>query len=538
MTLSSLAGGLNLSGAVSSAGGTISLSASGATQLAAGSSLTSPGALISVNSSGPLSLLSARIDASGASAGGTVQLDGSSISLASTSLNTSGTNDGGAIQIGLKALPSNVTISNSSLIADPPALGGSITIDGVNIAISGSTLNVFGLSGGSIVLGSGNTATLSLDAFTSLVGGSGASFNLFGGSILNNASIVGGKLFVNGVAVGSSAPLTSTTIPLLVTFLQTIDPIQPGLIDSTTDYSDPGSPLVTQWERLGIDPLTITLTQSLFLFSDAFLYQDEAITPIWDWARLDLFNERSQRSLYDITLTVDRDLDRLGTSFQQDSLVYIMLLREATGAAPGVTTAEIKVPSGGTGLDETAFYLKLEQQLYPSQAFAGRWPEGSLLSLSANAFGLFDRAVQQLTPFRCRISSTPMSSGRWKKPPLSWVSIPPTAKPCRPLPVAAKFARRDPSGPRKDSSRPTMNHPNSHRPSRSLAVSLPLLLGLALATPAAQATPPGAAAQLLARSSESTSPSTRPCTTRRSCASASAKPRGKPPVPRRMPSSI
>ena len=207
VSLTSVAGQLNLSGAVSSAGGPIGLTSGGATQLATGSSLASPGALISVRSGGPLSLVGARLEASGGSAGGTVQLDGSEINLANATLNTSGASDGGAIQIGLRALPSSVTISNSSLAAEAPDLGGSISIDGASIPVNGSTLNVTGLNGGSIVLGSAtNTANLSLDALTSLVGGSGATFNLFGSSILNNASIVGGKLFVNGVAANGVVP--------------------------------------------------------------------------------------------------------------------------------------------------------------------------------------------------------------------------------------------------------------------------------------------------------------------------------------------
>ncbi|MCP9851181.1 hypothetical protein, partial [Cyanobium sp. Morenito 9A2] len=505
LTLSSLAGGLNLSGAVRSAGGPISLSASGATGLAAGSSLTSPGGLISVSSGGPLSLNGARVAASGGSVGGTVQLDGTSISLASTSLNTSGANDGGSIQVGLKVLPSNVTITNSSLIADPPALGGSITIDGRTIAITGSTLNVFGLSGGSIQLGSANTTSLSLDATTSLVGGGGASFSLFASSILNNASIFGGRLFLNGVAVGPTTVVVPTSeLPLLVAFQQTINPIQLNLLEPTDDYADPGSPLVTQWETLGVDPLTITLTESSFLYADTSSNQEVAITPIWDWVRLDLFADLSQSSLYGITITIDRALDRLGSSFLQESLAYEALVRavlvagapgssptssdpatnlqqpnsatvrlsleltfypsssfsggwpegapfhwtttdlawslpglvdalspralysvtftkerasdrlessieqealaykivlsEAGVPAPARAAARIDPPARGPGLDETGFYLRLEQQLYPSQAFAGRGPEGSPLNLSLSGSGLFDQAVQQLSP--------------------------------------------------------------------------------------------------------------------------------------------
>ena len=370
VNLISVAGGLNLIGAVSSAGGPISLSSSGATQLAAGSSLTSPGALISVNSGGPLSLLGARVDASGGSVGGTVQLDGSSINLSNATLDSSGASDGGSIQIGLKALPSSVTISNSSLIADPPALGGSISIDAARIPINGSTFNVIGLRGGSILLGSRNTASLSLDAFTSLTGGGRATFNLFGDSILNNARITGGELFENGVAVGNTVPpvivvppgTTSPSIPPLVallppivSFLQTIDPIQPSLFDTTVDYTAPGSPLFTQWEQLGIDQLSITLAESAFLYADLFESGDPSTSAVWEWPKSPLFNDLGEDLPFSVALTEDVGLDRLLTS---------------------------------------------PQQLYPSQAFAGSWPEGSLFSLSFNGLGLFDPAVQQLTPLQ------------------------------------------------------------------------------------------------------------------------------------------
>ncbi|MFS6826941.1 beta strand repeat-containing protein [Cyanobium sp. ATX-6F1] len=290
VSLTSSAGALNLSGAVSSAGGPINLIATGATDLSSTASLISPGALISVSSGGPLSLNGARIDASGASAAGTVQLDGSSITLTNATVNTSGASEGGSIQLGLKSLPSSVTLTNSSLVADPPGLGGSISIDGLAIALVGSTLNVVGLSGGSILLGSANTATLSLDAATSLVGGGDGTFSLFGGSILNNASIIGGRLFLNGVGLGAvsvlpNLPLSAVLSPIValpseVAFQLSVDLGQSSPL-SSVDYTAPGSLLVAQWEQLGIDPLSITLTESAFLYANFLLNEGLSTSGLW-----------------------------------------------------------------------------------------------------------------------------------------------------------------------------------------------------------------------------------------------------------------
>jgi hypothetical protein len=247
ISLTSAAGGLNLSGA----------------------SLTSPGGTITLASAAPLSLLNSRIDASGGAAGGTVQLDGSSISIIGSRVNTSGAADGGTIRIGGRSLPSSVTISGSSLVADPPGLGGTISVDGALIAITGSSFNVFGLSGGTISLGSLSTASLSLDAFSSLIGGGGATFGLVASSISNSASFSGGVLTLNGqVPVVITQPLA--TVPSLVTFQQSVNSLQPLQLATAIDYTAPLSLLVTQWEVLGLDLLALNLSESSFLYSDAY----------------------------------------------------------------------------------------------------------------------------------------------------------------------------------------------------------------------------------------------------------------------------
>ena len=249
ISLTSAAGGLNLSGA----------------------SLTSPGGTITLASAAPLSLLNSRIDASGGAAGGTVQLDGSSISLIGSTVNTSGASDGGTIRIGGipvgsgPSFPSSVTISGSSLVADPPGLGGTISIDGLSIAISGSSFNVFGLSGGSITLGSSSTSNLSLDPLSSLLGGGSARFGLVAGSIANNASVTGGVVTLNG-----QVPVVNT-VPPLVTFQQSVDSLQPLQLATTVDYTAPISPLITQWVAPSRELLALNLTESSFLYSDTYV---------------------------------------------------------------------------------------------------------------------------------------------------------------------------------------------------------------------------------------------------------------------------
>lgn len=341
-----------------------------------------------------------------------MQLDGSSISVANSTVNTSGLNDGGAIRVGLRTLPSSVSFSNSSLVADPPGIGGAITVDGGVITIAGTTLNVVGLSGGSITLGSASTSSLSLDAFSSLIGGGGASFGLFANSILNNASIVGGTLFINGVAVGTVQPLlassspvpqldTSGEVPLIVSFQSSINPIQSSLINNTTDYSAPGSLLVAQWEQLGIDPLAISLTESAFLYANSFLTTDSPPLSVWDSARTELFDPALQQQgtlLYATGLTLNLDLNLPGFSLQSDALAYQSLL---FGNDPGKASSPLALTGDLAQTDQiaaiTAYFLNPALTLSPSPNFAGVWPSGAQVSLSLKGIGEFEQALQQQT---------------------------------------------------------------------------------------------------------------------------------------------
>jgi CHAT domain-containing protein len=154
MEITQLQGDLQLeNGVLRSLGGTVSLEAP----------------------AGAIRLSNALLDTSGAAVGGTILLNGRSLLLTDSSLNTSGEADGGTIALGDGSpLPDSVTILRSQLVADPPALGGSIFIDGRAIDIQDSLLNVFGSSGGQIRIGSALTNTLVLGSGTLLqVGPSG-----------------------------------------------------------------------------------------------------------------------------------------------------------------------------------------------------------------------------------------------------------------------------------------------------------------------------------------------------------------------------
>jgi hypothetical protein len=153
------------------------------------------------------------------------------------------------------------------LVADPPGLGGTISVDGSSIAISSSSFNVFGLSGGGISFGSSSTGSLSLDALSSLLGGGGARFGLVASTISNNASSSGGVLSVNG-----KEPVT--TVPPLVTFQQSVDSLQPLQLATTVDYTAPLSPLVTQWVAPSQELLALNLTESSFLYSETYVLPD------------------------------------------------------------------------------------------------------------------------------------------------------------------------------------------------------------------------------------------------------------------------
>ncbi|MEB3264481.1 MAG: CHAT domain-containing protein [Synechococcus sp.] len=134
-----------------------------------GAVLLSPGGSVSIKSGSRITLDSgALIDATGTGDGGAVSLDAPLIGIFNSDINTSGVNTGGSIDIGLLALPDEVVMIGANLLADPPAVGGSLRIDGSNISISGgsrgSILNVVGSSGGLLQIGSASTNALSLDS--------------------------------------------------------------------------------------------------------------------------------------------------------------------------------------------------------------------------------------------------------------------------------------------------------------------------------------------------------------------------------------
>jgi len=198
-------------------------------------------------------------------------------------LNSSGDTFGGSIRIGGVAigdgfsLPSNVTISRSSLVADPPGLGGSISVTGSDISIYETQLNVVGLNGGAVNLGSAATGSLSLDKLTSLIGGGNAIFALIGNPVRNMASYKGGTLMVNGQV--TSAPLDTTALPRLLVpklfiFQESISPIslQKSASDATASTSETASP--NQWMWLGESPLRVDLTSASWITDDSQLTPD------------------------------------------------------------------------------------------------------------------------------------------------------------------------------------------------------------------------------------------------------------------------
>jgi hypothetical protein len=74
---------------------------------------------------------------------------------------------------------------------------------------------------------------------------------------------------VNGqVPVVITQPLA--TVPSLVTFQQSVNSLQPLQLITAIDYTAPLSPLVTQWEVLGLDLLALNLSESSFLYSDVY----------------------------------------------------------------------------------------------------------------------------------------------------------------------------------------------------------------------------------------------------------------------------
>jgi hypothetical protein len=239
--------------------------------LLSGGSMQSSGARFSIaNLGGPVSLSNILIDASGGTNGGQIDLNGTEISLNSANLNTSGANDGGAIRLGLGSpllnglsapLPASVSIRNSSLVADPPAVGGLIGIDGKSISIAGSLLNVFGFSGGSVRLGSLNTLFLSLDAATTIALGNGASQNYVVGP--------GGTLFNQSlVTIDGQSVFQNSLLSIVQTSLNQTPLNEAQLLSPVSGFTS--VPLETTFDpRLELAVAT-TLEESLFLYAENY----------------------------------------------------------------------------------------------------------------------------------------------------------------------------------------------------------------------------------------------------------------------------
>ena len=172
--------------------------------------VTAPGGSITLTANAAaIEIDDTGLDARGTASGGTIALRGSStatsdtaVRLSNASLRTSATGDGsgttgGVITInGLSGADAaagtvaGITISGSLIEADPPAEGGSVTIDAGRIGVQGSTLNVVGSTGGDLRVGSLSTRELTLDSGTTILLGPGGrqTFTVGpGGTLINNA---------------------------------------------------------------------------------------------------------------------------------------------------------------------------------------------------------------------------------------------------------------------------------------------------------------------------------------------------------------
>ena len=67
------------------------------------------------------------------------------------------------------------------------------------------------------------------------------------------------------------------TLPPIVAPQQSINPIRLSFVNPITDYTAPGSPLAAQWVGVGVDTLSINLTESAFLYYNSFLLSDTAV---------------------------------------------------------------------------------------------------------------------------------------------------------------------------------------------------------------------------------------------------------------------
>jgi len=224
--------------------------------------------------------------------------------------NTSGVATGGTIDIGTSPSnnPTSVSIVNSNLVADPAGVGGGLSVGGTSIFTSGSLYNVFGTSGGRLLLGNAFTQSLIFGSGTSVLGGGNGLFTYQGNLIYNPqlAPYSGGTLTIIGTIFSPISPI-SPTLPasptagaaallanpllslanaliassLLNTNFTNINLLPVTGVAGTTSQADATSWVAAATGLFGSSdpslfaalPLQLTLDQSSLLFVDGYLDQ-------------------------------------------------------------------------------------------------------------------------------------------------------------------------------------------------------------------------------------------------------------------------
>ena len=98
--------------------------------------------------------------------------------------------------------------------------------------------------------------------------------------VTDGPPVIGVPPVIDGPPVTDGPPVVD--VPALVALQQTINPIQPSRFDPSVDYTAPGLLLFVQSEQLDTDSLSITLTQSAFLFDGLFVSEDPSTDAVWD----------------------------------------------------------------------------------------------------------------------------------------------------------------------------------------------------------------------------------------------------------------
>ncbi|MFM7674728.1 MAG: beta strand repeat-containing protein [Synechococcus sp.] len=221
-----------------------------------------------------LTITSSDLLANGVLDGGSISLDGDQITISGGVINSSATGDdpaatGGRIRIGsfdddvtvIGYLPNVVNLNNATLIADPPAVGGLLTVNGVTINVNQSLFNVTGSTGGTLQVGSPATSVLAFGSgSTQLLGGVDASYTLQGTTIFGFENVrgpSGASIKTIGQVVGPPAP---TPIPSPIPTPTPI-PAQPSLSSPAPTFGVISTNVVVPTE------VPIGMTVPLFLAS-------------------------------------------------------------------------------------------------------------------------------------------------------------------------------------------------------------------------------------------------------------------------------